>query len=922
MLARTMAAGSSTPLHLAASLLALFAAAGIAAVAALSPQRARLSSRAGSWLVAGGAVTYAAGHALNGALVAEAADAIGWLRAAGLVAIAAGRLPVPARRAMPSSVPRMAAVLPLGLVVPVAPARAALVGAIGGVVAALRAATAGRRGMLIAGGLLLWAAAEVVATLNATAAAGISVTGSIAIGAWLWQLGADRLLAKVVLASLLSLLALALLLAGVISRLGARELVDEELERLAGGSEQLATEISKEWPRDAINDAAALKTSDSVLPFHPELNPDGFAPEEAAAQAQRAYDVLLSDEDFFIILDPTGRPLLSHAPDPQLLGGSFVLSATGSEVVQALADGAEEAARVLTIGGRVVSLGGIRLRPSARFRAEDPPRGYLITGRVADDVWAADEADDLLGADVAVAVEGQVSAASPRLRAASEDGIDRAAAVAAALVSADRLPVTVGEATLYAAADDIVDITDGTVLGRVLTVSDSGLLADLEQREARRLFVLTLVAAALATLVAAALARRLVAPIRRLTEVAATVGAGDLTARADVQTADEVGELGRTFDTMTSNLAAQAGQLRESASQQSRLRARLEALTASMSDALVAVDADGRVITFNPAAERLVGRSVDDVLDLPLAEVLRGRGPGDVVPAVALGDPDSEQALSAQVLLQGPGGRYIPIAATAAPVRDSDGHVLGRVFVLRDVTREAELERMKAEFLSNVSHELRTPLTPIKGYADILARRALDPNATQRYATQILESTARLERIVAMIVEFAALDSGKLRPERCPTNLSQLVGDVLAEHRRRFPDREFTRRVPRSLPPALVDPTLLRRCLDELLDNAVKFSPGGEPVSVSALLEQGDHGPVLRLSVRDRGVGIESDAATRVFSDFYQADASETRHYGGLGLGLALVRRIVDGLDGDVVVESQPGRGSTFHLLLPTADEE
>jgi signal transduction histidine kinase len=281
-----------------------------------------------------------------------------------------------------------------------------------------------------------------------------------------------------------------------------------------------------------------------------------------------------------------------------------------------------------------------------------------------------------------------------------------------------------------------------------------------------------------------------------------------------------------------------------------------------------------------------------------------------------------ERVVAVQLLLLSSGGRVIPTATTAAPVRDEAGAVLGRVLVLRDVTRETEIERMKTEFLSNVSHELRTPLTPIKGYAEVLARRDVGPDATQRFAAQILESTERLERIVGMIVDFAALDSGRMRPQLAAVHVADVVGETVARWRAREPERTLTRRVARDLPPVLVDGAMLQRCLDELVDNAVKFSPGGEPVRISAVeVEPGPDGiRRVDLSVRDRGVGIETDTAS-VFGDFFQADASETRHFGGLGLGLALVRRIVDAFGADATVESAPGEGSTFHLLLRAADE-
>jgi len=229
---------------------------------------------------------------------------------------------------------------------------------------------------------------------------------------------------------------------------------------------------------------------------------------------------------------------------------------------------------------------------------------------------------------------------------------------------------------------------------------------------------------------------------------------------------------------------------------------------------------------------------------------------------------------------------------------------------------------MKTELLANVSHELRTPLTPIKGYAEMLGRRQYEPEVTRRFAEAILESSARLERIVGLIVDFAALDSGRLQLASHVVALPGLVAEVLAEWQANEPQREFFQEVPPELPSVVVDPNMLCRALDELLDNAVKFSAGGCPVRVTGEVSVVEGRSVVRLSVHDEGVGIESDVAARIFGDFYQGDASETRTYGGLGLGLALVRRIMEGLGGRAAVRSELGRGSSFQLLLPVARGE
>lgn len=906
-----MAASLLTPLHLAASLLALFAAAGLAIVVLTRPGAAS-STRAGGGertvsgtTVAVGALLLAVGHGLAGSLVTGLGDTIAWLRAAGLVLIAVGL-----------SRGSVAQLSGTAVLVPVAPASAAAVGAIAGAVAGLRMLLGGWGTALAGLGLLAWGAAEAVAPQSASAAAGLTVLGSVALGAWLWQASARRILAKFVTAFVATLLAVVVVIAGLLSGVGSADLVREELRRLQDSAEGLAQEVGN-WPEEAVAAGRPFREAGrSFLRIDPE----------ETERLDRVYRALFTTQDFFMVVDANGdvRSAYSPAPDDgaegveEVVTNSLRLTVSGSPIVQQVVDGDVESGHdLVTVGGRVVAFGAVPVYPEVESSLpgaalQEPPVGALVTGRVADNIWARGAA----GTDVAIVLE-----AGGEASVASEDAQPVADRVVASLGrGTSRESLTLDGEVWYAAAVPI-GLPDREPVARMVALSTADVIAQLERDQVRRLFLLALFGGLFAGAVAAVVTGRLVSPIRRLTRAAAAVREGDLQAETAIDTRDEVGQLGQTFNEMTVSLAAQSAQLREAVATQARLRARMEALTSSMEDALVAVDADGKVITFNPAAERLVGRDVADVLGLPLDHVLHGRGAGDASPAAMLGAPDSEDVVAVQLLLESRHGEVVPTAATAAPVRDGSGQVLGRVLVLRDVTREAEIERMKTEFLSNVSHELRTPLTPIKGYADVLARRDVGPESTRRFASQILASTDRLERIVQMIVDFAALDSGRMQLKREPVALSEVVGEALDDWRVEHPEREFRRRVASSLPPVLVDPDMLRRCLNELLDNAVKFSPGGEAVSVTAGVQPDTSPAMVRLSVRDRGVGIEPDTAVRIFSDFYQVDASETRHYGGLGLGLALVRRIVDALGGDASVESRPDRGSTVHLLLPVAEQ-
>jgi signal transduction histidine kinase len=234
-------------------------------------------------------------------------------------------------------------------------------------------------------------------------------------------------------------------------------------------------------------------------------------------------------------------------------------------------------------------------------------------------------------------------------------------------------------------------------------------------------------------------------------------------------------------------------------------------------------------------------------------------------------------------------------------------------------------ERMKSEFLSNVSHELRTPLTPIKGYTEILKRKQFPRQKALSFLDGILESTSRLERIVEILVDFAAMEAGRLRARTEPVDLRRFASALLERWKEKDGAHQFALRIPATLPPADVDPRLLSKCVDELIDNAVKFSPvnnGNKRPRVSVEAEVGGKGADRRIlfSVNDEGIGITEEQMPSIFQDFRQLDGSETRAYGGLGLGLAYAKRVVEVHNGVILVESEPGKGSKFTLVLPVAD--
>jgi two-component system sensor histidine kinase VicK len=257
-------------------------------------------------------------------------------------------------------------------------------------------------------------------------------------------------------------------------------------------------------------------------------------------------------------------------------------------------------------------------------------------------------------------------------------------------------------------------------------------------------------------------------------------------------------------------------------------------------------------------------------------------------------------------------------------VRGADDQRAGVVFLLRDVRREREVERMKSELLSNISHELRTPLSPIKGYSQILRSREIPPDDVRRFANEIEKASARLERVVVQLVNFASMSSGGYEVHVEPTIVREVLDRVVGRWAERLDGDKhpIQSKVGGGVPKVWVDRVALDQAIDELVDNAVKYSPDGGRIEVAATAaKHAEIGPTVRISVTDRGVGIPADRREVVLEEFTQADGSATRAFGGLGLGLALVSRITRAHGGELELVSVEGKGTTLTIVLPIGEE-
>lgn len=638
-------------------------------------------------------------------------------------------------------------------------------------------------------------------------------------------------------------------------------------------SERGATRISREDLRQISEDV--LPSVDFIVVLRPDASVHAWAGiRQGAATEVAGTDVALEAIELqqaqvsVTPLGPRGLVLLAAVPIRDRAGDFQGVAAAGFRVHLVLE-------QVAPPGGRALVFDGT------------DPRAAATTG---DELW--EEGDRLVSRSVLREALGQfVFLAEPVQRTISIGGVEHFASLAPLPLSID--PV-----------------------GTVVVAEPAALVAATQRDINQILFLVTLGLAVVALALAVVAARRVTRPVLALTATARRVEEGDLSARAPVTSADEVGVLTARFNEMTDSLLLMTDELREAAAEEARLRARLETVVSSMGDGLIAVDREGKIQTCNPAASAILALPPDHVLERPVTEILQGRD----IEGHRL--RPMERLPSGTVYLSRHEGTEVPVALSSAPLRDETGNEVGQVLVLRDMTREHEIERMKTEFLSNVSHELRTPLTPIIGYSEIMVRREVPSERTREFAGGILDSARRLERIVGMLVDFSAMEGGRMSIAAEAVPLPQMVAGAVDEWRAKTDRHEFVIDVPGDLPPAEADPSLIRRALYELLDNAVKYSPDGGRITIAVSEENSQEPPRIRVDVSDEGIGIESEDLPHLFQDFRQLDASDTRTFGGLGLGLAFVKRIVEAHRGTITTESEPGRGTTFSFTLPAADTD
>jgi PAS domain S-box-containing protein len=345
-----------------------------------------------------------------------------------------------------------------------------------------------------------------------------------------------------------------------------------------------------------------------------------------------------------------------------------------------------------------------------------------------------------------------------------------------------------------------------------------------------------------------------------------------------------------------------------------------QAILESIAEGVMVADARGEVIMMNAAAERILGLRREEVLGRPIRHFTGLYGPAwqEWMASLQrwLSAPHGQPPTLFMRHELEPEGRFITVHAALVMMGTE---FLGIVSVFRDITAEVEADRAKAEFISTVSHELRTPMTSIKGYVDLLLMGSAGPlSEMQRRFLQIVRANAdRLKTLVDDLLDISRIESGRLQLDLRPVPLEAAVEAVIISLKARLDEKRQQLEVdlPDALPPVMADKDRLIQILMNLVSNAHKYTPEGGWIRIRARPQ----GEMVRVEVQDTGIGIPPEALPRIFERFYRVDDPRVQETPGTGLGLSIVKALVELHGGQIGVESEVGKGSTFYFTLPIA---
>lgn len=419
--------------------------------------------------------------------------------------------------------------------------------------------------------------------------------------------------------------------------------------------------------------------------------------------------------------------------------------------------------------------------------------------------------------------------------------------------------------------------------------------------------VASLIAAIMGAVLSLVISRAITQPIEDMQKQALSIADGDYSNQVKIYSNDEIGKLGKAFNTLSVRIE-------RSQEESDSERRRLDSVLSHMTDGVLATDRHGNVSVVNQMALNFLNVEENDVINKPISEVLGlDEAPSDLI---------SEQKELVTTVNEGTRDEMI-LHVSFSLIKRITGFVSGSVCVLHDITEQQRNENSQRQFVSNVSHELRTPLTSLSAYIDTLNAGAWkDPDIAPKFLKVTQEETERMIRMINDLLSLSRMDRGVSKMEFELVNFNDFVAHILnrfdmivKNEQKDAKNKKYTirRELGNQALWVEIDTDKMMQVVDNIVNNAIKYSPDGGVITVRLLQSQNR----IILSISDQGLGIPRKDLDKIFERFYRVDKARSRAQGGTGLGLAIAKEIVEAHHGKIWADSSEDKGSTFYISLP-----
>lgn len=417
----------------------------------------------------------------------------------------------------------------------------------------------------------------------------------------------------------------------------------------------------------------------------------------------------------------------------------------------------------------------------------------------------------------------------------------------------------------------------------------------------------------------------LVNPIIGLQQMASKVAQGNLNEKIAVQSKDEIGQLANSFNFMTSNLKDARTNIENKIAARTldieQAKAADEAYLASIGEGVIIIDTKQKIILANPEASKILGYSISAMLGKNVTDFVKlfdandKEVPQEKRPIIRAINKGEEVTRTDHIIISKDGKR-IPVAVTTAPVR-LKGNIIGAIDVFRDISYEKEIDKAKTEFVSLASHQLRTPLSAINWYAEMMLDEDVGKVTAEqkKYLQEIYNGNQRMINLVNALLDVSRIELGTFAIQPQKIDVAKVSQDILKDFEHMITKKKikFKANFAKGLPIIMADPKLMQIIIQNLISNAVKYTPEGGKINLTIKKVA----PNIIITVKDSGFGIPKNQYNQIFKKLFRADNVRLKDTEGTGLGLYIVKSIVEQAKGKIWFESEENKGTTFYVEMP-----